>query len=84
MSDFALMKWIAAREWMREQVRRLNVRDETGAVALEYILIIGIIVIILFSMLYFFIDPVRKMVDNAIQKIKDWTTSAGEYNTTSS
>lgn len=84
MSDFALMKWIAAREWMREQVRRLNVRDETGAVALEYILIIGIIVIILFSMLYFFIDPIRKMVDNAIQKIKDWTTSAGEYNTTSS
>lgn len=75
-----LRAWLLSRLWLQEKLGGLRgSRDEKGAVALEYLLIIGIIVIILFTMLYWFMDPVKSMVSMAIQKIKDWTTSAGSY-----
>ncbi|MBI2838157.1 MAG: hypothetical protein HYX75_07575 [Acidobacteria bacterium] len=82
MGDRLTRNWLRAKFWLEDQVQRLREKREEGAVALEYLLIIGIIVIILFTMLYFFVGPVKNMVNMAINKIMEWTTNADTYNGT--
>ncbi len=72
MNDLFLRAWLGAIN-LRDRVFRR--RNEEGAVALEYLLIIGLVVILLFAILWLFMDPIKNMVNNALKKIDNWLTS---------
>ena len=64
---------------MLEKVKRF-VKDDRGQGTLEYVLIIGIIVVVLFGILYLARKPLLEIMNKATNAIKSWG-SASNANT---
>ena len=56
---------------MLEKVKRF-LKDDRGQGTLEYVLIIGIIVVVLFGILYLARKPLLEIMNKATNAIKQW------------